>query len=266
MMSDWVVINYKQHKTAGWKKLTNYRFAAEPVAPVSVAEISHLLSEMPLAFSRSAETGVFQLVAVQGLRPGDNVFLSSTGHWAGQYIPACYRAHPFMVMKETSNNKPVLCMDISSEGIQIPAADDDAVRIFDSAGELTPPVSRIVSYLSAHYRTMELTRKLVAQLDDLQLMQHWPIELTTPEGEVIPVGGLFRINEQRIRELTQEAVYDLAVSGAMAIIYAQLFSQSRLKKLVNFYNLQGAAESAIEIDSIDLDEIFGENDDDIIKF
>jgi hypothetical protein len=52
-------------------------------------------------------------VAVQGLAPGQNLFVAPDGRWLAAYTPAAYRGYPFQ-LAHAENGQQVLCFDEES--------------------------------------------------------------------------------------------------------------------------------------------------------
>ena len=70
-----------------WKNVTDYAFgAADTVIPLVGAELSKTISTMPTGFIKQ-EAG-YELVAINSLQPGMNLYVAPDGKWLGTYIPS----------------------------------------------------------------------------------------------------------------------------------------------------------------------------------
>ena len=85
---------------------------------------------------------------------------------------------------------------------------------------------------------MLVTERAVNALADADLIAPWEINLKQGE-EVVPVDGLFRVDEATLNKLDDEDFLTLRKAGAVAIAYAQLFSISQLAVLERLGVLQG---------------------------
>jgi len=67
-----------------WKRYESYHFAAlDALAPLVVQELPKACMTLPIAFIQQGEA--FVPAAVQGLQPGQNLFVSPDGRWIGPY-------------------------------------------------------------------------------------------------------------------------------------------------------------------------------------
>src|SRR5690606_13482573 len=108
VMAELTVISREQHADKRWKRYTSYSFAAgDAVVALVAQELPRACLSLPLGFVKT-EAG-FQVVAVQGLQPGRNLWVAPDGRWLGGYVPAAYRGYPF-VLANTEDGKRVLCV------------------------------------------------------------------------------------------------------------------------------------------------------------
>jgi hypothetical protein len=111
-----------------WKRYESYAFAAQDaVAPLVVQELPKACMSLPIAFIQQGET--FVPAAVQGLQPGQNLFVSPDGRWVGPYTPAAYRGYPF-ALANADNGQVVLCVDTDSGLV----GEDYTETFFDEQG------------------------------------------------------------------------------------------------------------------------------------
>ncbi|MDV7395813.1 SapC family protein, partial [Arthrospira platensis SPKY1] len=100
------------HATQRWQRYSSHAFAAtDAVAPLVVQELPKACMHLAIAFIPQGEH--FTPVAVLGLQPGQNLFVTPDGRWLGGYTPAAYRGHPF-ALANTPNGQQVLCVDADS--------------------------------------------------------------------------------------------------------------------------------------------------------
>lgn len=242
MPLNYIPVSPVAHRDAGWKRPARYFFAAQDVvAPVVMAELSHLLTNMPLAFVHADEQAPFQLVAVQSLQPGLNVYVAPDGRWLGQYIPAFYRAYPFRMMAIETTEQTALCVD-TSQGCFLNQADDKTTRLFSDDGEPTDSLKKTQALLEAFEKNRRLTSKRVEELNAAGVIEPWQVHLSQDDdlndaATTQPVRGLHRVNETALKTLPAETIKALTASGAMSLAYAQLLSEQRLQHVGRRYRL-----------------------------
>ena len=93
---------------------------------------------------------------------------------------------------------------------------------------------------------MAVTERAVNALADAGLITPWEINLKQGQ-KVVPVSGLFRIDEAALSKLDDEDCLTLGNVGGLAIVYAQLFSMNQLailKRLGEFHGEVVAKQAA----------------------
>ena len=260
VMSRWVALSKEQHKNAGWKKFSHYLFAkSDAVAPVLLAELSHVIPYYPLSFTRTAQ-GSFQLVVVQSLQTGLNLYVNKEGRWLAPYVPSVYRGYPFMLIAQ--EDQWVLCVDETAQNFHDEKMPGDTALFVDN--ELSEELKSVLNFHNSRVQNQKLTTQVVEQLNQADLIVPWTIQLkTSPEETGKTVDGLFKIDETKLKTLSPETLTTLNSSGALGLAYAQLLSQVRLNDFGQRYEYFNKMHQQ-PVD-VDLDKLFGE-DDDSLKF
>lgn len=239
-----VAVTTSEFGALNWLAPKGYaRAAGDAVATLVVQEMPSAVLAMPVAFIQQEDE--FILVAVQGLQPGQNLYIAEDGRWRAGYIPAAYRAYPFAVAK-TENSEQVLCFDQESNLL----SKTDGEPFYGSDGALSDSVKKIADFLGQVVQNKILTTNVCSLLQKYNLIQPWQITLKQESGEK-KLNGLFRIDEQALRKLTAESLKELSDAGALSIAYLQLVSMNHFPRLVEMARAQALA--AQEKKSVDLD-------------
>lgn len=202
-----------------------FQFAArDAVAPVMIDEIAQILPATPLAFRRvghAADKALrYQLVAVQSLAPGSNVFVHPDGRWLGRHIPAHYRGYPFRLMPVQGGGF-VFSVDVDSE-LFLETGMPGSFAIFESPGRPSAEIKRLMEFHEQLEQRRRVTQRAVDTLQKNGLIQPWCITL---EGESKRLSGLFRIDEEALAALATTELSELHAAGSLPVAYGQLFSQ-----------------------------------------
>lgn len=223
-MPNYQAVSKISHGDLRWKGYDNYQFAAlDTVTPLVMHELPKAAMALPLALIKQDES--FIPVAVQGLQPGQNLFVAPDGRWIGPYIPATYRGYPF-ALAQTPDGQTVLCVDADSGLI----SDTEGEPFFDEQGQPSQPVKDVLNFLQQVQANRELTQRLCAALNAEGLIQPWPITLKGEQGDRT-VQGLYRIDEAKFNALSSEALHSLHQAGALPLVYCQLLSMQHLQTL-----------------------------------
>jgi len=254
MAQQLTVISREQHADKRWKRYSSYSFAAgDAVAPLVVQEISRACMNLPIGFVKADDA--FQLVAVQGLRPGKNLWVAPDGRWMGGYVPAAYRGYPF-VLANAEGGQRVLCVRAGTDL----APTDDGEPFFDEEGKPAKPVQDVLKFLGQLVANGELTARLCAMLAGHDLIQPWSIELQADGGNH-RIQGLFRVDEAALNALPAEAFEALRQAGALPLAYCQLLSMQHLPRLSRLAGQHEAADAMLKPEGGDLDlEFLSDND------
>jgi len=183
--------------------------------PLVISELPRAVPAFPICFTISRDK--FILSALMGLKPEQNLFVTQEGKWRTSYIPACLRAHPFY-LAESSEGKQVVCVDENSGLI----TDIGGEPMF-SDGKPTPKMQQIIDFLEKIAKERAVTDRACSVLNKLGLIEPW-------EG----YGGLYRVSEAKLKDLSGEAFVKLKDTGGLKVMYGQLYSltqMGRLKKL-----------------------------------
>lgn len=253
-MSLWQPLSKTQHRTSGWSPYTSYAFAQqEAFAPALLAEVDQLLGYYPLAFL-STPTG-FQLVALLALEAHKNVYVSPEGRWLAPYVPAFFRSYPFRLLPNPDNQQqPTLCLDADSSCITTPAR-PQAQAFFDAQGQITPPLQEVITFLKQCQQNQRLTQQAVNQLAQHQLLQPWDL----------PLPDCYQINPQALSQLNPSQSHALFQSNALYLAHAQQLSQARVRDLKGRQQ-QATNTPAATSTELNLDQVFGEQADDVFRF
>lgn len=224
-MPNYQAIAPASHAALRWKRFDSYAFAAhEAVAPLVAQELPRACLHLPLAFIAQGEA--FAPVAVLGLQPGQNLFVTPDGRWAGGYIPAAYRGHPF-ALAQTPDNQLVLCVDADSGLVSA----SEGELFFDKQGQPAQAVKDVLDFLQQVHANRPATQRLCAALQAEEgLIVPWPLTLKSDKGEQT-VQGLCRIDEAKLNALDSDALTRLHRAGALPIAYCQLLSMQHIQTL-----------------------------------
>jgi hypothetical protein len=255
-MPQWKAVSKTDHLESGWTRFKDYRHAAQDaLVPVMAAELVNLVPVYPLCFSVNPSDNTYQFVAVLSLQAGLNLFLDSNLHWQAPYVPAHYRSYPFNLLPD-NNGQLTLCYDGASDLVQTPAQPGQ-VRLLNKAGEISDELKQVVSFLTQCQQNRQLTQAMVNQLAEHNLIQPWDLKSRGLDDDPKPVKGLYHIHEPALKDLAPKYLSALVKSGALALAYAQLLSETRLQDFTARFEARQQPPAA------DLD-LFGE--DDMISF
>ena len=220
-----------------WQRYANYAFAARMnLIPALATELAKLVPALPLGFVPRAER--FQLAALTALQPDSNLFVAPDGRWLAGYVPAALRGYPFALAVPEGAPEPVLCIDEAS-GLIVAAGAGEP--FFDADGQPAKVVKDVLSFLARVEHDRAITQTMVDALQTANLIQPWPLTVKR-DGAALQVEGIYRIDEAALNALDNDAWLGLRRSGALPVVYAQLFSMNQLA----LFEQAGAAQSRMQ--------------------
>ena len=250
-------ITKKDYAHKYWKKSTDYQFTAgEALAPIVGQEMPRVAMVLPLAFTLDQEKKAFP-VAVQGLKPGENLLVDENGKWRVGYVPAIYRNSPFS-LGITEAGQQLLCINEDSGAV----CDTGGEPFFAESGEPTEVLKQIFNDLHQLQQFRKATGAICEILQEYELIQPWLIKLQTKDGEK-PLQGLYRIDEEKLNQLDDESFARIRKAGGLPLIYCQLLSMQHLPNLAKL--AAKMSQKSVSNAVPDIEKLFGVEGD-MFKF
>jgi hypothetical protein len=204
-MTNIVVLNRQTHRDLSVKPA-----AAAPrnFVAVVVGEFSHLVAHYPILISKEAETGAFYCGAMLGIDPGENLF-------AGEkdiYRPLNLQRGPFFAAGSD------LAIDLDAPAV------GSGERLFGEDGEPTAYLTSIMALLRDLKPGLEQTKAFLAILARLSLIAPLDVELSFDDGSQRTLEGLYSINAEALRALSDADVLTLYRRGYLELCHLMLAS------------------------------------------
>lgn len=203
-----------------------YRFAAMHThARLAAHEMPLVLGSQPMAFVRRDDAYV--PVAVQSLHADRNLYVGPDGHWVAGHVPDVYRMHPF-ALGRGEGEQLVLYVDDESELL----SETEGELLFEPDGGHTPVLQAIVELLRRFAAQEQITAAACAALARHHLIVPWELRVQSgPEGRTEIVQGLYRIDEQALNALSDEAFLELRHASALPVAWCQMLSMNQISVL-----------------------------------
>ena len=220
------------HKTLGVKSVAGpFKFAKEGHAvPLTVTEFGVSALCGPIIFVGDEKIPL----AVMGLNPGENMFLTAEGMFEpGVYVPAYIRRYPFVFANDSAAGQMILCIDRAAEFI----VEGGDMSFFDADGKPTEYTQNCINFCNDYEVERQRTQNFVQLLKDLDLFETKKATFTptNPDGsagEPQTIAEYFGVSEEKLNALPVEKYTELRDNGALAQIYAHLVSLSGWDRLI----------------------------------
>jgi len=145
------------------------------------------------------------------------------------------------LVKPQDRDEKVLCFD-NGEGLLCDVGQGEPFFDGDVLGKATQDM---LNLLSQTEQSRVVTQRLVDAQQAAELIHRWALNVKQGE-QTIPVQGLFRIDEEALNALPDEAFLALRKTGALPLAYAQLFSMNQLAMLPKAAEVQARIKGQLQ--------------------
>jgi hypothetical protein len=247
-MTNLVPLSNQTHGSARWQRPQTFDFArARAFVPLGASEIAQAALAVPIVFANHGDTVAPH--ALMGFQPERNLLVGADGRWMGRYVPLSLCGYPF-AMATNEKDEYFLCVEQDN-----PLVGDlaDGERLFDDGGQPSAALQPLIAMFERLKDDLQVAQALAAQLQADGVIQPWPITVRHDAGEA-KLEGLHRADANVLAQLPGDAFLRLRASGALALAYAQIFSQPNVELLADIgrVGLQAVAARAHSPQDIDL--------------
>ncbi len=230
-------LNHKNLKIkTGYASNRGFDVSATRIFPM---EFSQVQMEYPIFFTKNAETGDFEAVALLGLSEDENLFLTDSG-WDARYVPLSILRQPFLigfqevVESGIPEQQPVMHIDLDHPMV----SETEGLPLFLDHGGESPLLERMSSVLITIHTGHKVNKAFSKLLVGLDLIESFTLEIEFNDGSKQTLGGLYTINEEKLKDLNASGLEALHKNGHLQNIYMTLASMPNLSKLIARKNAQ----------------------------
>lgn len=212
------------------KALDSFDFCKEQTsALLGLSEIVPCSRELPILFAE-LEDGFAPIAFLGTPNVGNQAVLN--GKWRFGYVPAVFRAYPFLLM-QTDEEGETLAVCLERTSPQVSDSNEEGTALYTEEGEpseLLQNAQQLLQGLHAEQRKAQLFGRL---LQEKELLSPFALTINQDgEQKTIPFEGLHFINEKALNELSDEDFLELKNKGILPSIYAHLFSLNAINKIL----------------------------------
>ena len=231
-----VPMSATRHSKTSYDAGRDYAFSAGVNAvPLAAIEFIAAAAEYAIVFAESGEEVL--PVAVLGIRPEQNLYLSSDSQWQAKYIPAFIRRYPFVLAAGADKKTLTLCIDEAHPGLN---QDGRGERLFLEDGKPSAFTHQMLRSAQQYQLHFERTRAFGRRLKELQLLEPMRAQVTSAQGERLSVAGFMAVSRAKLRALDGDTLQTLAKTDELELLYLHLYS------LRNFSEVKDRLEAAAQ--------------------
>ena len=236
-MTKLVAISKSKHKNWYFKGITDFSLLNNQNAcQITLSELKKVSGFMPLFFHKN-KNNEFNLCSLNGFYKDNNLLVNKKGQWMAPYVPAVYRSLPFYLTHNDTQQNPIICFDEDLNCVFDENKEETCFPFFDENGKLSKKFDETLNFIQALRRDIELTNKLVNNLNKSELITEWDLSIRNEKNENYPIKGLYKVDEKKFNELPNAQICNLFKSRAIELAYFQIYSMENLQKLASLQNL-----------------------------
>ncbi|MFQ3196453.1 MAG: hypothetical protein ACI81A_000154 [Paraglaciecola sp.] len=204
---------------------------------VFVSEFRHAQADYPILFRKNTETAEFEAICMFGFAAQENLFLDNQG-WHASYIPLSIERQPFLIGlqhgDQPGQNEPQAMVNIDMDSPRVSQTEGEL--LFLEQGGQSPYLQRISSVLKAIHQGHSETKAFIDELIKNDLLESVAINVTLNDGSHHELASLYTINEDKLKQLSSDRVFEFHQSGYLQHIYMIMGSMSNMSKLIELKN------------------------------
>ncbi len=254
-MSKLVPISENTHAGLRWRKPPNFQFAAgDHLMPLGLKEMQKAAMGLPAGFIKLQDK--FLLVALQGLRNGENLVAGEDGKWLAAHVPESYFGYPLRMTRLDAERYQVCALgetELIVKAEDIPEEAGGWERFFGEDGKLNEAVSELTNRMQRHASDLVAAERATAKLAELDLIAEREITAGEEDAQV-QVKGIYTIDQERLATLDGESLAAMRDCGALYLAYVQLLSGHHMPALVEIARRRWKKTEEPELDFGEIDE------------
>ena len=196
--------------------------------PVTTDEFALAQRYYPIVFSVGDKPVP---IALMGLNEGVNVFLKEDGHPLDPsiYVPAYMRRYPFLLARlRPDSDEMSLCFDPTAGSV---GEFDEGQPLFDG-DKPSQATQSILEFCEQFEAAGQRTGAFVEELGTMGLLMDGEVSIQPTEAsQPFIYRGFKMVDEEKFRELRGDELRKMNQNGMLALIYAHLFSLSRMREV-----------------------------------
>jgi len=232
-MANFVPVRKEQHQKL---KIANKRdlshVADQHIVPITAGEFAQASVSFPIVFVKNEESKQYRSVVMLGLEAGENLFYQDE-KWSGLSVPQSIGMVPFALGIDPDKEKTLTaCIDVDSEFV----GEDKDLALFEEDGKESEVLLNVQKSLGHLYDGEKMTESFIKEMVDNDLLQEVELNIALNNNEKKKLVGIYTINEEKIKALSDEKVIDFHKRGLFIPIYSMLGSLGQVNRLVQLRN------------------------------
>ena len=232
-MANIVPVKQEQHQKLKLATTRNLSYVkGQHIIPVFATEYAQSSASFPIVFVKNPGSERFRSVAMLGLEAGENLFLEDE-QWTALSVPQSIAMVPFSLgLDPDKENTLTACIDLDSPFV----GEDKDLALFEEDGKESEVLTSVQQALGRLFDSEKMTENFIKELQDNDLIQELELNVALSSGEKKKLVGIFTVNEEKVKALSDDKVLDFHKRGLFVPIYSMLGSLTQINNLVQLRN------------------------------
>ena len=208
--------------------------ASQHLLNVRISEISQVIADVPVFFSRHQQSGQWLVSGLYSVSPSQNLWVQGR-EWLGSYQPVCMQTYPLLLGSDPSQlmltNDPRVLQSVLDS-----ASTATATQLLDAQGQPTAFLRQQKAMLDKDLQQEYLTFQFVKTVSALGLIKELDVHLMQADGSSQTIKGLATVDEDKLQMLSAEQLQQLQHQGYLLLLHGILLSITRLNRLIQLHN------------------------------
>jgi hypothetical protein len=221
--------------------------AKQHIVPVAAAEYAQASASFPVVLVKDPDSERYRSVVMLGLEAGENLFYKND-MWNALSVPQSVGMVPFSLgLDPEQENTLTACIDVDSAFV----GEDKDIALFDAEGKETETLTNVQNALGRLYEGEKMTETFIKELAENELLQELELNITFANEEKKKLVGIYTVNEEKLKALSDDKVLDFHKRGIFVPIYAMLGSLGQVNRLVQLRNEgEGTKVAGVQISPV----------------
>ena len=233
-----VEVSYNRHKDYALLAKCSETLAKDfNVVPVTLSEVPHIAQHCAIALVKHNDTGQYNLVAVFGFEPGENLYCQNN-LWHETYCPMYLSSKPFHLgYLDEGQTSRVLCVDENSPYIVKNSKETiNAQTFYRAPHQENTCIVQAKGSLARLEQGQRLTHEFIQCISQINLVQSLTLDIVWDNGEKGSISGLYTVDPQQLDTLSHAQLQQLQQRDYVAIITALNQSLNHIQQLITLKN------------------------------
>ncbi|MCU4675612.1 SapC family protein [Catenovulum sp. 2E275] len=199
-------------------------------ALVVVTELSTLIHEYPIFATKHPNTGQFQLVAILGFSPKQNLYLHGE-QWRATYLPLDIMRRPFSAMIENDDfSAGRIAIDVNHPWVNTQTGE----ALFTAEGKATEFLQRMQNTFAGLLAGTQRTQQILNVAAEHKLLTSINLEVELKNGEKTGINGLYAVDTDALKNLSGDGLATCHKASVLEVCHLLLSSGAHIQKLIKW--------------------------------